>query len=79
METHVVVPDYEVILRVAGSDVAVIAFFRTSDEDADALVGVALPGDVEAYAEFFEHAAVAVLHAKGWEPVDSVVDDDMPF
>lgn len=68
-------PQFEVIVRHGGSDVAVVAFFITEDQTLDSLVGVENVENIPSLAEVMDLAALALLTAEGWVRMDG---DDVP-
>lgn len=73
------VPAFELIVRARGSDIAVVAFFRRTDESMDAVVAVINPKDVQALEELCHNAAFAFASATGWQLLPLDADEPFPF
>jgi hypothetical protein len=68
-DIQAVSPDWEVVLRVDGSEVCILAAFAAEGGMEDVCVGVQSSKLVERYADLLEKAAVGVRTAKGFEQV----------
>lgn len=77
-EGHALAPDAEVVLRVAGDEVALCAFFRGEDGwSVDILTGIDNADNAVPYAALFASAADALRHAD-WKAHNGVPHDDAP-
>lgn len=93
LEMEVVSPDIEVVVRVGGSDAALVAFFRTNGDDLDVLCGKDDTYSVDDVNTVLEQASIA-LHGARWVSISDVAaaeseagdgkegkpsQDDLPF
>lgn len=79
MEYSVENPQFEVVLRVAGSEVCILGGFPREDGSIDILVGVDEVAFVEEYAALVEHGVLALRSARNWASAPSSHLPEPPF
>jgi hypothetical protein len=80
------IPDIEVLINVAGSDMALVCFYkgRTPHDDFEVVAGISEISDIPNLVTVLEQA-VKTLHAGGWQSVDELDtrpvsnENDAPF
>lgn len=76
-ELQMELPAAEIVVRIGGSDVCVLAFYLTGDTNGDVLIGItdtAIRADIE---ELLTEARLAI-HAANWKSIRDMVDPDGP-
>lgn len=85
--THEVrIPDIEILINVAGSNMALVCFYKgaTVHDDFEIVAGIPSVSDIPPLVTVLEQA-IKALHAGGWESVDELDtrsvsnENDAPF
>lgn len=79
MEFTAEFPTFEVVLRVAGSEVAVLAGFQGEGGMVDILIGVEDSALKEEYAKLIEQCVLAIRTAGNWKPLPRSDISPFPF